>query len=207
MDIKYPANFDIIRMKRGFSMELKTKVGVSNRHIHLKERDFKILFGDVQLTKLRDINQLGQFAANEVVGIKTNKNLIENVRIIGPLRNYTQVEISKTDAYFLGLNPPIRKSGDIKGSESITLIGPKGQVTIQEGCIIANRHIHFTKEMAEKYNLVEDQRILVQIHTEKSGAIEAFVKISDDAYFELHLDTDDANAFLLKNNDEVDLMI
>ena len=188
-------------------MKLKTTVGVSNRHIHLCENDFKILFGDTTLTKLRDINQLGQFAANEVVCLKTEKNTIENVRIIGPLRNYTQVEISKTDSYFLGLNPPIRKSGDIKGSESITIMGPKGEITIQEGCIIANRHVHFTKKMAEEYNLVDDQKIVVRINTEKSGTIEAFVKISDDAYFEMHLDTDDANAFLLKNNDEVDLII
>lgn len=188
-------------------MEIKTTVGVSNRHVHLSEADFKALFGDTTLTKLRDINQIGQFAANEVVCIKTDRNKIEKVRIIGPLRSYTQVEISKTDAYQLGINPPIRKSGDIKDSESITIVGPKGQITIQEGCIIANRHVHFTKEMATEFNLVDDQKILVKINTEKSGIIEAFVKISDDAYFELHLDTDDANAFLLKNNDEVDLVI
>lgn len=188
-------------------MELKTTVGVSNHHVHLSEKDFETLFGDASLTKRRDINQIGQFAANEVVCLKTEKNKIENVRIIGPLRGYTQVEISKTDAYFLGLNPPIRKSGDIKGSESITIIGPKGQITIEEGCIIANRHVHFTNEMANEYNLVEDQKIVVKINTEKSGTMEAFAKISDDAFFELHLDTDDANAFLLKNNDEVDIII
>ena len=188
-------------------MELKTTVGVSNRHVHLSENDFKVLFGDATLTKLRDINQIGQFAANEVVCIKTDKNQIENVRIIGPLRTYTQVEISKTDARLLGLNPPIRKSGDIKDSESITIIGPKGQITTKEGCILANRHVHFTKEMAKQYNLVEDQKIFVKINTEKSGTIEAFAKISEDAFFELHLDTDDANAFLLNNNDEVDIII
>ena len=153
------------------------------------------------------MTQPGQFASTSTLTIKTEKSEIENVRVLGPLRDYTQVEISKTDAYQLGLNPPVRKSGDIKESESITIVGPKGEITIQEGCIIANRHLHVTKEMASEFNLVDDQKILVKINTEKSGTIDAFVKISDDAYFELHLDTDDANAFLLKNNDEVDLII
>ena len=188
-------------------MIIKTTVGVSSRHVHLKEEDFKILFGDTELTKLRDLNQIGQFAANETVTLKTDKTIMENVRIIGPLRKYTQVEISKTDAYKFGINPPVRKSGDISGSESITIIGPKGEITIKEGCIIANRHVHVTREIAEKYNLRDDQLILVKIDTEKKGIIQAFTKISDDAYFELHLDTDDANSFLLKNNDEVEIII
>lgn len=188
-------------------MELKIKVGVSNRHVHLTKEHFITLFGKKTLTKLRDLNQIGEYASNEVVAIKTNKNTINNVRVIGPFRDYTQVEISKTDAYKFGLNPPIRKSGDIKNSESITVIGPNGEITIKEGCIIANRHIHMTKAEAAQYNVEDDQKVLIKINTEKKGIIEAFIKISDNAYFELHLDTDDANAFLLKNDDEVDLII
>lgn len=188
-------------------MIIKTTVGVSSRHVHLKESDFKLLFGNIELTKLRDLNQIGQFAANETVTLKTQKGTFENVRIIGPLRNYTQVEISKTDSYKLGLNPPVRKSGDIKDSESITIIGPNGEITIEEGCIIANRHVHVTHDIAKQYNLKDDQVILVKIDTEKKGIIQAVTKISDDAYFELHLDTDDANSFLLKNKDEVEIII
>ncbi|MGM9834219.1 MAG: phosphate propanoyltransferase [Bacilli bacterium] len=184
---------------------MKTKVGVSARHVHLTKEDFSILFGKDELTHLKDLHQIGQFAALETVTLKTDKSTIENVRIIGPLRSYNQIEISKTDAYKLGLNPPIRRSGEVSGSSPITIVGPVGQLHLEEGCIIADRHIHITPAMANEYNIQDKQRIIVKINTEKKGIIEAFAKISDDAYFELHLDTDDANAFLLKNDDEVEI--
>ena len=101
---------------------MKVRIGVSNRHVHLKEEDFKKLFGDVVLEKDKDLYQPNQFASIYKLTIKTLKNEIKNVRVLGPFRSYTQIEISKTDAYTLGLNPPIRTSGDLDGSEVVTLI-------------------------------------------------------------------------------------
>ena len=158
---------------------MKVNVGVSNRHVHLKKQDLDILFG-TDLTIKNKINQPGQFACNEVVTIKTEKSEINNVRVLGPTRNYTQIEISKTDAYKLGINPPVRSSGCLENSEVVTIIGPKGSIKTN-GCIIADRHLHITNEDG----------------TEKESA---------EADFEVHLDTDDANAFLLKNGDEVEIL-
>ena len=171
---------------------MKLTVGISNRHVHLKQSDLDTLFGQ-ELTKQKDLTQPGQFASCEFVTIKTNKSEINNVRVLGPVRNYTQIEISKTDAYKLGLNPPVRSSGHLENSEVVTLIG-----------IIADRHIHITYADKEKYNFPD--KVQVKIDSEKPGIIEVDVKPSKEAFFELHLDTDDANAFLLKNGDEVEIL-
>ena len=181
---------------------MKIKVGVSNRHVHLKQSDLDILFGS-ELTVKNNLTQPGQFACNETVTIKTNKSEISNVRVLGPTRNYTQIEISKTDAYKLGLNPPVRTSGDLDGSEVVTIIGPKGTIETN-GCIIADRHIHVTYEDKLKYNLPD--KVNVKIDGIKKGIVEVNLKPSEVAYFELHLDTDDANAFLIKNGDEVEIL-
>ena len=184
---------------------MKVKVGISNRHIHLKQADCDILFGKgFELENFADLKQIGQFAAKQVLTLKTNKGTIENVRIIGPVRNYSQVEISRTDAYKLGLNPPIRDAGDLNESEKITLVGPCGEVEIV-GCIIARRHIHITKEDKEKYNLPDT--VKVEYDGVRGGVFDnVFVKVSDASYFELHIDTDEANAFDLKNDDELKII-
>jgi len=184
---------------------MKIPVGISNRHIHLKEEIYNLLF-DEELTKRNDLNQPGEFASNQVLTIKTAKNKINNVRILGPLRDYDQVEISKTDAYLLGINPPIRKSGDLVNTPAIILVGPKGEVELNNAVIIAERHIHMTNAFALANNFYDDEEVNIKIAGEKPGIIEAKVKTSDEAYLELHLDTDDANAFLLKNNDEVEII-
>lgn len=184
---------------------MKIPVGVSNRHIHLKEEIYRQLF-DEEMTKRNDLNQPGEFAANQVLIIKTDKNQIDNVRILGPFRDYNQVEISKTDAYLLGLTPPVRKSGDLIDCESITLVSPKGEVRLDSAVIIAERHVHMTKEIALENNFIDNQKIYIKVSGEKPGIIEAKVKTSEEAFLELHLDTDDANAFLLKNGDEVEII-
>lgn len=188
-------------------MQLKATVGISNRHVHLTKDTYKILFGDKELQKLRDINQVGQFASTSTLTIKTEKNEIKNVRVLGPFREYNQVEIAKSDARILGINPPIRQSGCLDNSETITLVGEVRSVTLDNSCIIAERHVHITKEIAGSFKIIEGQKIKVKIDTIKKGEIEALARISDDAYFEVHLDTDDGNAFLLNNDDEVLLEI
>lgn len=185
---------------------MKVLVGVSNRHVHLTREIYDKLF-DEELTKFRDLDQPGQFAANEKVSIKVNDALFENVRIIGPLRDYNQVEVSLTDAYKLKVEPPIRTSGDLKGSLPITLIGPKGEVSLDEGLIIANRHIHITREDLEKYNLKEEELFAVKVSGEKAGILKnVHLKVGDSSSLRLHLDTDDANALGLKTGDEVEIL-
>ncbi|MBQ9072555.1 MAG: phosphate propanoyltransferase [Bacilli bacterium] len=182
---------------------MKISIGVSNRHVHLTKEHLNILFGEgYELQKRNDLTQPGQYATNELVTIKTDKSQIENVRVLGPVRTYSQVEISKTDAYKLGLNPPVRNSGELEGSSPITVIGPKGQVDLLEGCIIASRHIHLTKEHLKIYELEGKEMVNVKISGEKGGILaNVSLKVSDEAFFELHLDTDDANAHLIKNGD------
>lgn len=182
---------------------MKVSIGVSNRHVHLTLEHLHLLFGeDFELVKKNDLTQPNMYASTSVVTIKTDKSEINNVRVIGPVRSYTQVEISKTDAYKLGLNPPIRNSGNLKNSSKITIIGPNGKVDLDEGCIIATRHIHILPSQVKAYGLEGIDKVNVKLNGEKGGIItNVYLKVSDEAYFELHLDTDDANAHLIKNGD------
>lgn len=182
-------------------MNIDMNVGISNRHVHLTEDDFKKLFNNKELEVVKCLNQPGQFASNLKVTIKTEKSEISGVRVLGPLRDYTQVEISKTDAYKLGLNPPVRESGNLKGSEDITIIGDN-EIMVKECTIIATRHIHASKEDLVKYNLDASKKYRVKIYGEKGGIINnVSIKVSDKAFFEMHLDTDDGNGHLLKCGD------
>ena len=182
---------------------MKVSIGVSNRHVHLTDEHLKILFGaGFELEKKSDLNQPGQFASNSLVTIKTEKNKIDKVRVLGPTREYTQVEISRTDAYFLGIDPPVRDSGNLDGSCPITIIGPKGELNLDKGCIIATRHIHILPEQLKLYGLEGRDMVNVKFYGEKGGIItNVHLKVSTEAYFELHLDTDDANAHMIKNGD------
>lgn len=187
---------------------MKTSVNISARHVHLNKSDLNILFGDgYELSKDYDLKQPGCFAAKEKVIIKTEKNKIDDVRVVGPIRDYTQVEVSKTDAYYLGIDPPVRASGDLFGSSGITIVGPKGSINLESGCIIAERHIHLTLEHMKVYNLVGKDKVDIFIPGIKGGIISNVkLKVSDNSYFELHLDTDDANAFLLSSGDIVEIL-
>ena len=185
---------------------MKVIVGVSNRHVHLNEETYNQLFSK-KLTKYRDLDQPTQFAANEKVSIKINDTIIDNVRIVGPLRNYNQVEISLTDARKCKVTPPIRTSGDLKGSLPVIIIGPKGIVDLTEGLIIADRHIHITNEEVKQYNLKPNELLVLKTTGEKSGFLKnVHLKISDNSALRVHLDTDDANALGLKNGDEVEIL-
>ncbi len=180
---------------------MEVKLGVSNRHVHLSEEILEILF-EGELTKKRDLIQTGHYASNETVDIKTDKGIIKNVRVLGPIRNYTQVEISKTDAYKLGINPPVRDSGDLKNAEKITIVSETNEVTVEECCIIANRHIHLTPKDVEKYGLEGQEKVSVETPGIKGGILNnVFLKVDESFTLELHLDTDDANANLLKTGD------
>lgn len=184
-------------------VKVSVPVGVSARHIHLTQEDVEKLFGPgYQLTKKKELMG-GQFASNEqctIVGLKLRA--IENVRILGPVRSKSQVEISSTDARVLGVNAPIRQSGDTKGSAPIALVGPKGAIYLDEGCIVAARHIHMSPEDAKNAGLSDGDFVSVQMGNER-GAVLDNVKIRVDESFtlEMHIDTDEANACQVKHGE------
>lgn len=183
---------------------MKIKVGVSLRHVHLTEADYNLLF-DEPLSIKENLNQPGQFSATQTVTLEKNNKELKNVRVIGPNRAYTQVELSRTDAYYLKINPPVRTSGDLIDAEEITIKTEKGQI-IRKAAIIADRHIHITKEERKKYNLLKDE-YQVKINGEKSGILGNIkIKEAPNSYFELHLDSDDANAFNIKQGDELEII-
>lgn len=187
---------------------MKVKVGISNHHVHLTEDTLKILFGqNYKLEAEHNLSQPEEFASTSKVTIQGTKGKLENIRVVGPTRAYNQVEISKTDAFKLGVNPPVRNSGDLIGSSPITIIGPNGQITLNEGCIIATRHIHISYNDLEKYSLKNKQTVSIKIDSEKPSILEkVYIKAMERANLELHLDTDDANANMLKQGDEVELI-
>ena len=186
-------------------MEYDINARISNRHVHLTKEVYDMLF-DEELTKRNDLNQIGEFASTEVVTIKNGDKENKNVRVLGPFREYTQVEISKRDARTLGLNPPVRRSGELDGAEKITLVTDKASVTVC-GLIISERHVHVNTKDADKYGVVDKQLVKIKIDGEKSGVMDAYVKVSDNGFYELHIDTDDANAFLLLDNDKVTMIV
>lgn len=180
---------------------MNIRVGVSNRHVHLLESDYEILFGkNSHLTKRNDLSQDDEFASNDVVTIKTEAGTLNNVRVLGPFRNYTQVEVSKTDTYTLKINPAYASSGHFEDASVVTIIGPKGKVT-KKCCILAVRHIH-VNNIDDTYH--DGQKVSVIVNTIKGGIMDnVYIKKGKGYHFELHLDTDDANAFDLKNGDYV----
>ncbi len=183
------------------------KIGISARHVHLSKKHLEILFGaGYELTK-RKMLMGNQFAANETVTLVGKKlRSIEKVRILGPTRGETQVELSKTDAIFLGSDAPVRLSGDIKGSGEIVIVGPKGTIKINEGCIISKRHIHMNKNDAKKFNMTEGT-VSVKVKGERAGILENVdVRIREDFHLEMHIDTDEGNALGIKNGDYVEII-
>jgi len=179
----------------------KIKIGVSQRHIHLSREDLDTLFGKgYELTKKKTL--MGrEYAAEEVVTlVGPSLKAITNVRVLGPVRKDTQVEISKTDTFILKVNPPVRPSGQVEGSEKLVVVGPKGSVYLKQGVIIANRHIHLTPEYAEAHGIKDGDYVNVEVEGVKPTKFyDVQVRVRDDFNVEMHIDTDDANSSGLKN--------
>lgn len=184
------------------------KIGVSQRHIHLSREDVDTLFGKgYELTPKKYL--MGkEYASNEVVTlVGPSLKAIENVRVLGPVRKNTQVEISRTDTFVLKVSPPVRPSGEIKGSEKLVVVGPKGSVYLKEGVIIANRHIHLTPEFAASLNLSDNDYVDVVIDGVKPTKFyDVQIRVREDFNVEMHIDTDDANSSGLKNGDVVHII-
>ena len=180
-------------------------IGVSARHIHLTQEHVEILFGEgYHLTKFKELMG-GQFASNEkvtIVGLKLRA--IENVRVLGTVRKNTQVEISATDAISLGVKAPIRESGNIAGSAPIAIIGPKGAVYLNEGCIVAKRHIHMAPKDAMAAGVHDGDIVSVKADNERGTIFNNVqIRVDDSFTLEMHIDTDEANAAQIKSGDTV----
>lgn len=178
-------------------MKREILVEVSARHCHLSQEHLEILFGKgYELTIKKMLSQPGQFAANERVTVVGSKKELARVSILGPVRKATQVEISMTDARSVGIDAPIRMSGNIEGSAGCKLVGPKGEVELPEGVIVAKRHIHITPEDAKAFNLSDHQVVSVKVDTPERATVfgDVVVRVRDDFQSAMHIDTDEGNA-------------
>ena len=181
----------------------RVPLGVSNKHLHLTQEHVEILFGEGhQLTNLKDVKQPGQFACEECVRIIGPKCAFPKVRVVGPARNETQIELSMTDARTLGVNVPIRESGKLEGTPGLILEGPCGRVELDHGAIAALRHIHMTPDIAEQLGLKDGDCVGVESSGLRPTLFrDVLVRVSPKYAYEMHIDTDEANAAGLKNND------
>lgn len=180
-------------------------VGVSGRHLHLSRAHLDALFGPgYELTKKKDLSQPGQYASEETVDIMTTKGAFTRVRILGPVRKDTQIELSLTDAVKLGINPPIRDSGNVAGSPGVVLVGPNGTITLDQGAIAALRHIHMTPADAERFGVKDKDIVQVECPGERGMIMgQVLVRVNDQYALEMHVDTDEGNAACLKTGDKV----
>ena len=174
------------------------KVGVSNHHVHLTREALDVLFGPgYELTKKRDLTQIGQFACEETVTLEKNGKTLEHIRIIGPCRNYTQVELLDKDNYYFDIEAPIRTSGDLKGSETIDIIGPKGRYHAVESTIVADRHIHMSADDLITFNVNKGDVVTVEF---ENGIVLENVHIKSDetCKLELHMNKDEAEMLAIE---------
>lgn len=176
---------------------MKIKTAISVRHIHLSIEDYKILFNDEKLNKISDLSQYPNFSSDKVVSVKNGDRIINNIRVVGPLRNETQLELSKTDCYYLHINCPLANSNELENATTVEIINNNKMIK-RKCAIIQNRHIHMNYEDAKKYGYKNDQIVRVRINTIKGGILDnVHIKLGDKFSMELQLDTDDGNAFFI----------
>lgn len=186
----------------------KVPVGISNRHIHLSQKDLEVLFGEgAELTPIKDLSQIGQFAAEETLTVVGPKSSFQGVRVLGPVREKTQIEVSRTDAFALGVKPPLRESGDLGNTPGCVLVGPKGALILDEGVVIVKNHIHMSPEEASQLKLEDQDQVNVLVEGERQVVFRnVLIRVHENFRLEMHVDTDEANAAMLKNGALVTLM-
>lgn len=183
-------------------------VGVSNRHVHLSQADLNSLFGNgYELTKMKDLSQPGQYACKESITICGPKGAIEKIRILGPVRSKTQVEVLTGDSFKLGVVSQARLSGELNGTPGITLIGPKGSVQTTEGLIVAQRHIHMTLQDAQRFGVQDGQTVDIQIEGPRGGIYSnVAIRANNTSSLECHIDTEEANAMSMSGSSTVKIV-
>lgn len=183
-------------------------VGISNRHIHLSQADLETLFGaGYELTKMKDLSQPGQYACKETVTIAGPKGAIEKVRILGPVRKETQIEVIVGDKYKLGVAGELRMSGDLAGTPGVTLIGPKGSVQTKQGLIVAQRHIHMTLADADRLGVKNGDIVDIKVEGPRGGVMtNVAIRANDSSALECHIDTEEANAMGLTSKSTITIV-
>lgn len=187
-------------------------VGISARHAHLSKEDLEILFGEnYELTHFKDLSQPGQYACDEkidVVSLDPKGKTVSGVRILGPVRDKTQIELVRSDAIKNKFVAPVRSSGDVENSGGAKLVGPKGEVIISEGVIVADRHIHMSVEESEELGLVDKQIVSLKVEGAKGGIMgNVLCRVSDKFKLECHIDTDDSSAFEISPNQKLEIIV
>ncbi|GAB6172619.1 phosphate propanoyltransferase [Paradesulfitobacterium aromaticivorans] len=188
---------------------LQVPVEISNRHIHLSQEHIEALFGpDYQLTPHKELSQPGQFACTETVTLVGPKGSIVGVRVLGPARSASQIELAATDTFKLGVRPPVRDSGDLMGTPGLQVVGPNGKLELECGIIIAARHIHMTPKEGLKFGLKDGAHVSVEIPGPRGGVFNnVLVRVSPQSALFMHIDTDEGNAFSLHNGDLVKVSV
>lgn len=184
---------------------MKIKIGVSNHHVHLTHEALEVLFGkDYELTKKRDLVQKGQYASEETVNLKKDDKVLEHVRIIGPCRKYTQVELLDSDNEYFGINAPTRKSGVLDNSETLTIVGPKGEYEAKSMVVVSNTHIHMSSDDLINFNVSNDE--IVKVKTDSGLIIEdVHIKSDETCVLEMHINKDIARSLNIETGDEVEI--
>ncbi len=187
---------------------MKLPIALSNRHIHLGQKDIDVLFGEgAQLTHFKDLSQPGQCACQEKVDVIGPKGEIKGVRVLGPARPETQIEISLSDGFKLGVKAPIKDSGDVEGTPGVKIVGPKGEVELERGVIVASRHIHMHTDDAAKFNVEDKQKVNIRTFGERAVVFEnVLVRVSPKFALEMHVDVEEGNAAGVRNGALVELI-
>ena len=177
-------------------------IGISNKHVHVCQEDLETLFGaGYELTNKKDLSQPGQFACEEKVDVVGPKGTIKGVRILGPVRPETQIELAQTDARSIGVNALLRESGKLEGTEGCKLIGPKGEVELDKGVIVAHLHIHFHTDEAAAMGIKDKQMLTVAVRGQKTVVFaDVIARVGDKMKLDFHIDTDEANAAGIAGN-------
>jgi len=187
---------------------LNIPVGISNRHVHLSQEDLEILFGkNAKLTPIKELSQPGQFVAEECVTLIGTKGTLEKVRVLGPVRKNTQVEILVSDSFKLGIKAIIRESGKLEGTPGIAIVGAMGCLQLKEGVFVAQRHIHMSLEDSKRFSALDGQLVKVKFGGIRGGIFESvLVRVSSKYKLDFHVDMDEANALMLKGKDFVQIV-
>ncbi len=190
-------------------MNNRVPVGLSNKHVHLSQKDINILFGEGhELTSIKDLGQPGQFACEEKVDLVGPKRTIKGVRVLGPARGESQVEISLSDGFTLGIpDVPVKGSGSLVGTPGIKLVGPKGEVVLEQGVIAASRHIHMNPKEAEEFGVKDKDIVKVKVEGPRGLVFEnVLIRVHDSFALEFHVDVEEGNAAMLQNKQMLEVI-
>jgi Propanediol utilization protein len=188
---------------------MEVPVGVSNHHVHLNQADLETCFGKgYELHPTKSLTQPGQFACEETVTLCGPKGALEKIRVLGPIRKDTQIELLASDNFKLGIKAPLKLSGDLEGSAGLTVVGPKGSVNLDKGAIVAMRHIHMTPQDAARYGVKDKQLVSIKVPGNRGGIYDnVIVRVTETSALDCHIDTEESNAMNLGSCKKLEMIV